>query len=169
MLPDTAVQEAINRFGNPENIARQLCRVWREEDAAFPRAAFLQAAAWFGGLGGAFSVLAILNLSAPITSLIASINVWNYVALFFIFPVIAGLAVGKRAPRRAAFGTLFALAVLIALSVPLAWLDLTLRPDGRWLTPGFLPFLFILWTLPGCLTASVTAAIVRSRKRKQKC
>ncbi|MES2460628.1 MAG: permease prefix domain 1-containing protein [Armatimonadota bacterium] len=165
MAQDCATQEAIARFGNPARIAAQLSRVWREEDSLFPRAAFSQALLWFGGLGGVFGTLTILSVIYP-RSVFAQINSWIFVSMFFACPLIAGILVGQRAPRRAAFGTLLALAALMFVSVPLAWMDLTLCPDGRWLTPGFLPFLFTLWTLPGCLAASLTTLVTHLRRPK---
>ena len=158
---DTATQEAMKRFGKPERIARNLCRVWREKETAFPGAAFSQALILFGGCGAAVVIPAVLNAVGVVT---ASLNIG---AMVLLYPIIAGFWVGLRAPSRAATGTLLALAALLLCSLPLTWLNWTLRSDGRWLTPGFLPFLFILWTLPGCLTASVTASMVNFSRRSK--
>ena len=154
MPHDTATQEAMKRFGKPERIAQNLCRVWREKETAFPGAAFSQALILFGGCGAAVCIPAVLNTFGVVT---ASLNIG---AMVLLYPIIAGFWVGLRAPSRAAMGTLLALAALLFCSLPLTWLNWTLRSDSQWLTPGFLPFLFFLWTLPGCLTASVTARIV---------
>jgi hypothetical protein len=165
---EAATKEAIARFGDPVCIARQFCLVWGKEESLFPRNAFFLALRCFGGLGIAFGIAALINVTTPYSSLFAGVSIGTYSALFWICPMVAGYRIGRRAPRRAAFATLLALFALMAFSLPLTWLDMTLGNggDGRWLTPSYLPFLFSLWTLPGCLAVSVTVTITNFRHRK---
>jgi hypothetical protein len=124
--PEMAVVEALRQFGDPRDLARQWAREWK--GAASPARLTPVARAMVAALGcfGLATAAALIFVWITMTPGGYSLgeDAWRFVPflltlLFFLLPLLSGIATGLLAPARSGLGTFYALAVILAI-VPLA-------------------------------------------------
>lgn len=144
---EAAVAEAIARFGDPARLARRFRAAYRDPASIFPGAAFRESLWCLGTSGTTLILLDAASWFRPESNPLASVSAWCWMAWFFFGPFFSGAVSGFRAPRRAALGTFYALALLALLTIPLIQWDLQRTVDIP------VPLLFALWLPAGCLGA----------------
>jgi hypothetical protein len=147
MEADTAVRDALVRFGPPHVLARQWLRA---RGVLSARPATLIGLACFGAASGVSYMLALLSMVYA-----GDIGGLGTLPMLLAGPILAGLATGWMAPARHALGAFYALAMVIGPTALGLGLLAAADPKRFWteiigvtVAQGF------LWIPLGCATAA---------------
>jgi hypothetical protein len=153
--PDQAIRDALAQFGDPQALAREWLRGWRQQGPAGPvlsaRPAAFVALGCFG-LATSVAVALVVALMLLVPGNSSMIAFWGPVVAF-VLPALAGMTTGLLSPGRPAMGAFYALAVLIAVSA-LSASAISGRTDFNEFA-GFAMLQGMFWLPIGCGAAAL--------------